>query len=290
MSEQQANQEMKKPIKPRKIYLSVTFWLALIIFAYFSWQYLLSEFNYKKAKENAQSQFSNVETEIYQTPLAIAETAKPDDKPLNQNEILLKQQLQIAELKNSFNALEIDLARLRTNDSLAKIILSFVKLEDLAESKKNYDSQLQKLEVLSRADFALTNKIEKLKLALINQPKNSQELVKEFADLIPQIKAKQIEIESGGTWWGKIKGIIARFIVVKKTGENNAGSDVELQALKIIKALENNQFDQALQSLDLINENYRGILTNFKTDLQNADDFKQISDEIYRYLEVLSNS
>jgi len=287
MSEQQTNQEIKKP---RKRYLSVTFWLALIIFAYFSWQYLLSEFNYRQARENAQSQFSNVETEIYQTPLTIAETTKPDEKPLNQNEILLKQQLQIAELKNSFNALEIDLARLRSNDGLAKIILSFVKLEDLAEAKKNYDSQLQKLEVLSRADFALTNKIEKLKLALINQPKNSQELVTEFTNLIPQIKAKQIEIESGGTWWGKIKGIIARFIVVKKTGENNSSSDVELQALTIIKALENNQFDHALQNLDLIGEDYQEILANFKTDLQNANDFKQISDEIYRYLEVLSNS
>ncbi len=286
MSEQPANQEIKKP---KKRYLSVTFWLALIIFAYFSGKYLLSEFSYKQAKDNAQSQFSNVETEIYQTPLTTTEITQPDDKPLNQNEILLKQQLQIAELQNSFNVLKDDLARLKTNDSLAKIILSFVKLQDLVGAKQNYDAPLQKLEMLSRADFALTNKIEKLKAALQNQPKNSQELAKEFTDLIPQIKARQAEIKSGGTWWGKIKGVIARFIVIKKTGENNARSDVESQSLQILKALKNNNLEQALQSLNLMDVAYQEILVNFKVDLQNADAFKQISDGIYRYLEVLSN-
>jgi hypothetical protein len=286
MSEQPANQEIKKS---KKRYLSVTFWLALIIFAYFSGKYLLSEFSYKQAKDNAQSQFSNVETEIYQTPLTTTEITQPDDKPLNQNEILLKQQLQIAELQNSFNALQNDLAQLKTNDSLAKIILHFVKLQDLIAAKQNYDAPLQKLEILSRADFALTSKIEKLKITLQNQPKNHRELAKEFADLIPQIKAKQIEIESGGTWWGKIKALAARFIVIKKTGENNSGSDVELLALKILQDLRNNNLEQALQRVNLTDLDYQEILVNFKVDLQNADRFKQINDEIYRYLEVLSN-
>jgi hypothetical protein len=287
MSEQQNTQEIKKS---KKRYLSIIFWLALIIFAYFSGQYLLGELSYKQAKKNAQSEFSNIETKIYQTPLTSPEDKKPDDKPLTQNEILLKQQLQISELQNNFNALNQDLARLKTNDNLAKIILTFVKLQDLAASKQNYDAQLQKLEVLSRADFSLTNKIEKLKLTLQNQPKNYQELAGQFADLIPQIKSKQIEIESGGTWWGKIKAIIAQFIVIKKTGEDNAGSDVESRALQILKALENNKLDQALQSLDKIGIDYQEIIIKFKTDLQNAASFEQASNDIYQYLEVLSNS
>ncbi len=276
--------------KPRKRYLSMIFWLALVIFAYFSVQYLWSEFNYKEAKENAKSQFSNVESQIYQTtPLNSSEVAKPDEKPLNQNEILLKQQLQISELQNNFNALKEDLARFKTNDSLPKIILSFVKLQDLVATKQNYDAELQKLEVLCRADFALTEKIIKLKTALQNQPKNREELAKEFADLIPQIKTKQIEIESGGSWMGKIKATIARFIVVKRTGENNASSDIELAITKTGKAIENKHFNIALENFAMIGNDYAEIVASVKTDLQNANDFQQISDEIYKYLETLSN-
>lgn len=276
--------------KPRKRYLSIIFWLALIIFAYFSVQYLWGEFNYKEAKENAKSQFSNIEAEIYKTtPLTSTEVTKPDDHPLTQNEILLKQQLQMAELQNNFNALKDDLARFKLNDSLPKIILSFVRLQDLSRAKQNYDSQLQKLEVLCRTDFAMTDKIIKLKAVLENQPKNREELAKEFADLIPQIKAKQIEIESGGSWFGKIKATIARFIVVKRTGENNASSDVELAIIKTQKAIENKRFDYALENFEMIGGDYQEILSGVKVDLKNADDFEKISDDIYRYLEVLSN-
>lgn len=281
-------QEQPNP-KSKKRYYSIIFWLALIIFAYFSGQYLLNEFHYKQAKENAKSEFSNIETEIYQIPVAKTEPIKAEEKPLNQNEVLLKQQLQIADLQNSINALQLDLSRLKTNDGLAKIILSFVKLQDLVESKHNYDSELQKLEVLCRADFALTSTIAKLKSTLQNQPKNHQELSREFADLIPQIKAKQIEIESGGTWWGRIKAVVARFIIIKKTGENKSGSDVESAIFKIITALENKQFDRALQNVDLIGRDYQETLATLKIDLQNASNFQQVSGEIYKYLEALSN-
>jgi hypothetical protein len=283
-------QEIKKP---KKRYFSAIFWLALIIFAYFSLRYFWSEFNYDQAKDSAKSQFANIETEIYQTPLSSAEIAKPDDKPLTQNEILLKQQLQISELQNSFNALKADLARFKLNDSLPKIILSFVKLQDLVLAKQNYNSELQKLEALSRADFALTGKIEKLKLALESKAKNSEELTKEFADLIPNIKAKQIEIESNGSWFGKVKATIARFIVIKRTDENSAGSskdDVVSLIIKTQKAIENQRFDVALGNLEIMGDDYLGILVNVKNDLQNANNFKQISDDIYRYLEVLSNN
>lgn len=281
-------QEQPNP-KSKKRYYSIIFWLALIIFAYFSGQYLLNEFHYKQAKESAKSEFSNIETEIYQTPIVKTEAAKTEEKPLNQNEILLKQQVQISDLQNSINALQLDLAKLKTNDSLAKIVLSFVKLQDLVEAGQNYDAELQKLEVLCRADFALTSKISKLKLTLQNQPKNHQELAVEFANLIPQIKAKQIEIESGGTWMGRIKAVIARFIVIKKTGEIHSGSDVESAIFKIVNGLENKQFGRALQNLDLMGKDYQEILVTFKNDLQNANNFQQISNEIYKYLEALSN-
>jgi hypothetical protein len=276
--------------KPKKRYLSIIFWLALITFAYFSGQYLLNEFSYKEAKENAKSQFSNIESEIYKTtPLTNTEVTKTDDKPLIQNEILLKQQLQISELQNNLNTLKNDIASLKINDSLSKIILSFVRLQDLVEAQQNYTDQLQKLKVLSRADFALTNKIEKLETTLQSQPKNNQQLAKEFANLIPEIKAKEIEIKSGGTWLGKIKAIVAKFIVIKRVGEKNFSSNVEELIFQISQNIDKNQFDQALKNTELLGSDYWEILALIKIDLQNANNFKEVSDDIYKYLELLSN-
>ncbi len=293
MPEKQIEKQIEEQAinKPKKRRYSIIFWLALLVFAYFAGKYLLSELHYKKAKENAQNQFPNIEAEIYQTPVASEKAATPDEKPLNQSEILLKQQLQITELQNGFNALKLDFARLKTNESLAKIILSFVKLQDLAFKKQNYDFQLQKLEMLARADFALVSKIEKLKTALQTRPKSQQELSGEFADLVVQIKARKIEIESenkwGGAWLGKLKATISKFIIIKRTDEITAKSPSDLTFIS--QNIENKQYEQALQNLSLIGNDYQEILTSFKTDLQNAAEFQKINDEIYRYLEMLSN-
>jgi hypothetical protein len=290
---QNTGQEIKKP---KKRYYSAIFWLALIIFIYFVGQYLFREFTYKAAKNNARGEFSNIEAEIYQMPLPDPKPIKAQEKPLDQNEVLLKQQIQISELQNKFNTLQLDLIKLKTNDSLAKIILSFVKLHDLVEAggEVGYDSELERLVVLCRSDFALTSKIDKLKLILQNKPKNYQELSGEFANLIPQIKAKQVEIGSGqglvGSWWGRFKATVTRFIVIKKTGENRSDSDVEFVMFKIVRALDNKRLDGALYHLNLVSQDYQEILATFKIDLQNANNFQQISDEIYKYLEVLSNT
>ena len=88
---------------------------------------------------------------------------------------------------------------------------------------------------------------------------------------------------------GRIKAVISRFIIIKKTGENSAKSDVELAIFKTINAIENNRLNVALQNLDLMGNDYREITSAFRNNLQKADNFQQISNEIYKYLEMLSN-
>ena len=294
MTEQQ---NITKP-KNNKRYFSAIFWLALVIFIYFSGQYILNEFHYQQAKKEAKSEFPNIEAEIYKTnseapqsqPLStvISEASKPLE-PLNHTDVLLKQQLQISELQNNYSTVKLDLERLKANDSLPKIILSFVKLKDLVDLKQNYSGELQKIEALCRADFAITSKISQLKLALQNQPKNNLELSAEFAQLIPEIKAKKFEFESSQTWIGKIKATIAKFIVIKRTDGKNDGSSFETAIANTQNFINNRQYDKALQNLETLGCHYGEVLGIIKKDLQNADDFQKISDEIYRYLEVLSN-
>ena len=284
--------------KNNKHYFSVIFWFALIILIYFSGQYLLNEFHYQHAKKESKSEFLNIESEIYKTnntetqnqtlSTAIGESAKTLE-PLNHADILIKQQLQISELQNNYNTLRLDLERLKINDSLPKIILSFVKLKNLVDLIQNYNDELQKLEVLCGSDFAITSKIVKLKLALQNQPKNNLELSSAFIRLVPEIKAKKFEFESSYTWIGKIKSAIARFILIKRTDEENDGSRFDNTISNTQNFINISQYDKALQNLETLGYNYVGVLEAIKKDLKNADDFKKVSDEIYQYLEVLGN-
>jgi hypothetical protein len=278
-------QEPTIKTKSKKRYFSIIFWLSTIILAYFLAQYFLNQdpqnvaISVAKIEIETKPEVNKVET--------FAESAKEIiEKPLDKNEILLKQQMQISELQNGLNDLRLNLNKLKTSESLSKIILSFVRLRDLVDLKQNYDEELKKLAVLCRADFVISGHIEKLKLALQYQPKNNQELSQNFINLAPQIKAKKIEIKNGESVHGRFKAAISKVFVIRKSGEN-IGSDIAL--LSIENQIKNRKYGQAIQNIELIGGEYQEIFTILKVDLRKADDFQQVSDEIYKYLETLSS-
>lgn len=271
--------------------LIIIFVVALVILMIFTGNYLFNIF--QKAPENTGSanapisEFNNIESEIYQAN-SNNQLEKTHDSSINQTEVLLKQQLQISELQHNLSELKSEIERIKTGDALSKIILSFVKIQDLVEKKQNYYEELQKLELLCRADFALSRKIEKLRSSLSNSAKNNIELSKEFFEISPILKAKKVELDSHGSWSGKIKAFFTKYIVIKKTGEKSK-SDFDRLVDNLQISIDNKQYTVAIQVIDNMDPQYQEILVNLKTDLQNADDFKQISNEIYRYLEMLSN-
>ncbi|MCE3255133.1 MAG: hypothetical protein K0R25_627 [Rickettsiaceae bacterium] len=277
--------------KSRKFYFSAIFWIALVIFTYFAARYFISEFKHRKdSASEIQDTDSTKQDQSLENPTeADKTTAGANEQTLNSNDILLKQQLQISELQKNYNDLKLDVEKLKTNNELPKIILSFVKLQDLVSLKQNYNNQLQKLEVLCRADFALTAKISKLKIALQNQPKSNMELAEEFSKLIPKINAKRLESEGSKGWIGKIKAFIGKFIIIKRTDGKGERANFDALITDAANSIANQQYDKALQAINLLGSQYASILSAIEIDLQNADYFQKTTDEIYQYLQTLSN-
>jgi hypothetical protein len=287
--------EQLNTTKIKKSYFTIIFWLVLIIFAYFTAKYLLNEWSYKQARKKAESQFSNIELEIYKTnegnkiDKVTNQQLKLDDSPTNQNDLLLKQHLQITQLQSDYNALRSDLAMLKLNDSLPKIILSFVKLKNLIDFKMNYDEELQKLELLVNKDQNLVNKIKKLKFFLQKQPKNKKELLDEFDSIIPIIFAKKIIVENNNSLIDKIRANISQFIMIKKIGEANK-SNLEMSVANTRNFINAAKYHKALLELGNIDDYYQETLSPIKSDLKNIINLQLISSEIYHYLEVISDN
>lgn len=269
--------------KINKRYVSIIIWLVLIIFAYLAARHITNEISNKRAQKTAETPLIN----IAPTPGNPASEA-----PQTTSDILLKQQLQISELQNNYNNLRFELERLKTGDNLPKIIFTFVKIQDLLNAKSDYASELQKLEVLCGRDIALSNKVAKLKFFLKNPPKNSAEIADEFSKTIPEIIAKKIELNNKQGLWGKTKSVIARFITIRRVDGNaqTIEQNVDAVIMQSKNLIAQKQYGAALKTLNSLGEDYQPILIKLNIDLQNADGLQQISDEIYEYLKVLSNS
>lgn len=269
-------------------FLILIFFLPITILGLLLGKYLIDRIENKKIANSSaieSGEFDSIESEIYQT--SSAQTNK-GNQALNKSAILLKQQLQISELQNNFYELKTEVDRIKTGDALGKIILHFVKLQDLIAAKKDYRQELRNLELLCRSDFALSKKIEKLRQNLLTPSKTNAELVKEFALIYPQLKSKKIEIESKGSWIGRIKAYIAQFITIKKTGSQRKTSfEIILDDLQ--KNIESKEYLKAINNIENLGPEYQEVLAKLKADLKNTNDFQQASDDIYRYLEMLSN-
>jgi Ca2+/Na+ antiporter len=282
--------------KKSKKHISIIFWIILIVLAYIAYLYIDSTIKYQKAKKIKENQFSNIESQIYQTKQTVIDEDIPtiinDSDP---KDILLKQQMQISELQNNYNKLSIEIKRLKTADSLPKIILTFVNLRELIEENSDYKEELRKLEVLCGRDIALSNKIAQLKLFLNSQPKNSSQISEEFSKLIPKIIAKKIELSNNKSWWGKAKASLSHFITIRRTdgvAKNNA-QNIDLIIMESKKLIAQKKYGKTLSKLnsleDALKDEYQTILTKLIFDLENAHGLQKTSDDIYQYLKLLSN-
>ena len=83
--------------------------------------------------------------------------------------------------------------------------------------------------------------------------------------------------------------MINRFISIKKIGEGAQQSDFESAIVDIQHNINQAQYKQAMTLINNIGNPYQEILAGARIDLQNAYNLQQISNEIYKYLEALSN-
>lgn len=278
-------------VKPSNRILKKLFWLILAIVIIFIAAKIHDEYQYKKAaKLVTPDQLSNIETQIFDINSnadnngSIAISSEGDTS-------LIKQKLQIEELQKQLQILQIELDKLKNQDKLPKIIIALVELQNQFELGKNYDGNLSKLEALSASDLVLNNKIEKLKAVLKNSPKHSREISNNFAGIIPQIIALKYSEPQNTGIIGKIWNNISKLItirridgIVKKPKQN-----VDFIILQTEKLIAEEKYEQALNLLSTLGQDYQPVLVKVNFDLQNAADFQKVNSEILSYLKELSN-
>jgi hypothetical protein len=182
----------------------------------------------------------------------------------------------------------LKISKIKTNDVLPKIILSFVSLEDLIDSKQNYEKDLQRLELLAKADFALSIKISKLKLALDSKPKTNQELVFDFNQILPKINFKQDELGNEDDWLKKPKAFIAQFIKIKRTDQKKPTTDFEVLSVEIKRSIEMKNYENALRFVGEVDKEYKSLFESIQEDLKKSNNLQKSVIEIHIYLEGLA--
>ena len=265
---------------------SIIFFLASVAFLILSVKYFIDS-NPKTTQRKPAKQPIQREERMDHKPYH--KHHREDNKKLDYKEVLLKQQLQIADLQEEIKQIKTNLSKIKINDSLSKIILTFVRLEDLILSGQNYSAELQKLKLLAKSDFALSIKINNLKSALDVNPKINEELMTKFNQILPEIKLKQDEIANKDSWLQKPKAFISSFIKIKRTDGKDQKTNLEVSITKIQRDIEKQEYDQALHCIKNLDPAYQELLTELKHDLRDANNLEKSLQEIHRYLKALTD-
>ena len=278
--------------KPSSKILKRLFWLIICITILFIAAKIHDEYQYKKAaKLVTADQLSNIETQIYDTNSNVDNGDVSSIATNNGDVNSIKQQLQIEELQKQYQILRIELDKIKNQDKLPKIIIALVELKNQLELGKNYEENLGKLEALSAGDLVLNNKIEKLKAVLKNSPKHSEEIGKNFSNIIPQIIASKYSDPEYVGIIGKIWNNIAKLITIRRVDGivKKPEQNVDFIVFQTEKLIAEEKYEQAINLLSTLGQDYQPILVKINFDLQNAADLQKITGEILSYLKELSN-
>lgn len=272
--------------------------ISLGFFAYFGFKYWQVQQAKKAAAKTEVEKFDNVESEIfdlsgdYQVPQGVDPHELPD---ITVNELrekgaefiyqmLIKNQVQINDLREQINGLKAEILKYKNQEKLGKMIFSYVAFRENLLAGKPYAEDLKNFEMLVSFDENLQNKTSKLKTLLPNF-RAPKEMSSEFSHLIPDLIATKTNDPDTGLL-GKIRHNISRLVVIRKVGEE--GGDVDAIIAKTEKKLEEQNYQEALNLLLSLDQNYHAILVVFLTDLNNSIEVQKIDQEILNYLKNLS--
>jgi len=297
------NQELD--VKPKKKgHFFIIFWLLLVVGAFVITKYLFEEKKYHIFTKSATNEgLSNIDTKIYNKESDVAQleisrspaTKSDSEQLVSVNDeysskdlyaSIIRQQLQLDILQEKFMSLKIELGKIRNQDKLSKIIISFVEVKDCLEAQKNCTQQLEKLIILAKTDPDLTQRISDLQEVLKTSPKNSNQLSEQFHSLIPSLMAIKYGNSNGESFFGKIKRNISELIVIRRVDGivGNSSENIDFVIVETERLIESEKYHLAISLLSNQEEKYRLVLENMIIDLQNADYLDKILKDIFDYL------
>jgi preprotein translocase subunit SecG len=286
--------------KKRQTFLTkIVVILALIFFGYLGFKYFQASNKKTEAKKEVEK-YSNIDGEIFdlsgdhEAQKSDSDHHGLDDMTITElkekgaefiYQMLLKNQLQINDLKEQIQTLQSEFLKYKNREKIAKIILVYVDLRQEIFAAKPHDFSLKNFEMLTISDEILQSKIANLK-SLLPTFVAQEKLQKSFANLIPElIVTKNNKPDSGLV--AKIRRNVSKLIIIRKIGEKDNG-DVDSKISRTEKFLREENYQEALNSLLSLDQNYHEIIKDFLDELTIAIEVQKIDQEILNYLKNLT--
>lgn len=292
--------------KPKNRAKKISFFRVLalffvILFSYCGFRYFEIKQAQNLGKKVEASKIDNIENEIFE----LAEDYKNhgadghdalafSDIPLSEVQekgadfiykMLLKNQIQINDLKAQIESLKSEFTKYKNQEKLGKIIFSYLELRQKIFAGENYDNSLKSFQLTSVFDIKLQDKAAKLEVALKSFT-NAKDLNKSFSDLIPEIIVTKGN-PANDDLAAKIRRNISRLVVIRRVDGKNP-NNVDGIVARAEKLIRSENYQEALDCLLALDQNYHAILADFLSKLSAASEMKKIDAEILSYLKTLS--
>ncbi len=283
--------------KKKKVSIKRTAILFVVLFiGYFGLRHFEIQQARKLKATSEVSKYDNIESEIFD----LAEEYKSGshdnfaDLPLSEIQekgaefiykMLLRNQQQINELKQETQGLRLEFTKYKSQEKLIKTVFIYVDFRQKLFSGAAYEDSLKSFEMVTATDQNLQEKAAKMRIALKSFAYNDK-LSSDFDKLIPEIIATKSSLNETGLV-AKIIHNISKLVVIRKIDGQNP-HDVDGIISRTEKFLAEEKYNQALETLLTLDQNYHEVLVNFLNELNSAAEVKKIDGEILSYLKNLN--
>lgn len=282
--------------KKRNFLTKFVVFVALILFAFLGFNHWKSNLTKKILAQHEAQKFDNVESEIFDLSghheaAKDANLAETNIDELREKgaefiyHLLLKNQAQITDLNTQLQTVRGELTKYKNQERIGKMILVYVELRQEIFAGKSSENALKNFEILAALDPALQSKVEKLKTTLPSFF-NQEKLRKSFSLLIPDLIITKNN-HPNANLFSKIRHNISKLVIIRKIDGKNTG-EIDATIVHIEQFLKDQNYQEAMNSLLSLDQNYHEIIATFLNDLSIAIEVQKIDQEILNYLQKLA--
>jgi len=200
-------------------------------------------------------------------------------------QMLLKHQVKMADLSMQIQEIESELVKYKSQERIGKMILSYVELRQKFLAGKVFDDELKSFEIIAALEVNLQEAVKKLKIILPKFSKK-EDLKNSFSALIPAlITAKNIDPNQ--SLLSKIRSNISKLVIVRKINGKDEGK-IDSRIVQIEQFLHDEKYQEAMNLLLGLDQNYHDIVADFLSDLNIAIELQNLDTEILNYLKSLT--
>ncbi len=269
---------------------------AIIFSGFVGFRYYKIKAAHRSNSQAEMGKFDNIESEIFDliSDDKNHEDINFDEKKLSEltltelkeggaefiYQLLLKNQIQISDLKNDVQNLKTDLAKYKSQERASKIIFTYVEMRRKFYAGEDYLQTSKSVEALAALDKDLQTKINILKQNLENFH-GSKILAQDFSALIPDLIATKTS-DPNASFIKKIRHNLSKLVVIRKLKPDTQSVDGIIKTTEDFLAQED--FVNALKSFELLEASYQEAGKGFLEKLKSAAQIQKTDQEILIYL------